>query len=231
MNRAYLGMAMGLLLVTTSCGGGGGSGPAPTPTSNATKAATVAASSEAMSAAGQGANNGFSNLAPAAMVLKEGEKSAFSGSINMTYNCQQGGTITATGTMTTDCTGSEVGPWSCTNMSAPMQLTFNDCMRSVTIDGTTSAITLAGSATSRVTGQASGTGQDIDSATFSGTFTGGPSVSGDVTGTVDLADLAFSGTVAGQVEPQITCSGTTSVTIDAATQVCAIATDCSTCTE
>jgi hypothetical protein len=230
MNRITM-LMLATVVVMASCGGGG-SGPTPTPTSDATKAASTGVLDEAMSAAGEGANNGLSHLAPAAMVIeKDVVKAPYTGTIDMVRNCAESGTVTITGSMTAQCTEDGTN-WSCTSMSAPMTLVFNACTRLETVGSTTYSIVIDGASSATLTGSASGTmAAGPQTGNFTGTFVGTPSVSGDVAGTVCISSLEFTGTVSSGAEPTVTCTGTTDVTIGTTEQVCGVATDCSTCTE
>ncbi len=225
-------VVLAIMVIMASCGGSGGSGPTPTPTSDATKAASTAVLDEAMSAAGEGANNGLQHLAPAAMVIdKDVAKAPMSGTIDTVRNCESSGTVTITGSMTAQCT-EDATNWSCTGMNAPMSLIFNACTRTVTVGATTYSVVIDGGSSATLTGSASGTmAEGPQAGNFAGTFVGTPSVSGDVAGTVCLASVEFAGTVESGAEPTITCTGTTDVTIGTTEQVCAVSADCSTCTE
>lgn len=217
--------------VLAGCGGSGSSDPTPTPTSDATKAASSAAANEAMSAAGDGAQNGFANLAPAAMVVKDpAAKDSYEGTISVTKDCDTG-TVAVVGDVTAQCTGDPVGSWTCTQFVGAMTLTFTDCQRTVTVGSTPYSVIMNGTATSSMTGSASGVGESFSSVEFAGTFVGSLALTGGVTGTALLDNLGFSGVSTGGADPVSTCSGTTTITIDATEQVCAISSDCSTCTE
>ncbi len=217
--------------ILAGCGGSGGSDPTPTPTSDATKAASSAAANEAMSAAGEGAQNGFANLAPAAMVVKDSAaKDSYEGAISVTNDCDTG-TVAVVGDMTAQCTGDPVGSWTCSQFIGAMTLTFSDCQRTVTVGSTPYSVTMNGTATSTVTGSASGVGATFTSVEFTGAFAGSLALTGGVTGTALLDNLGFIGVGASGADPESTCSGTTTITIDATEQVCAVSSDCSTCTE
>lgn len=217
--------------VFAGCGGSGSSGPTPTPTSDATKAASSAAANEAMSAAGEGAQNGFANMAPAAMVVKDSAaKDSYEGAINVTHACDAG-TIAVVGNTTAECTGDPLTSWTCSQFVGTMTLTFSDCQRTVTVGSTPYSVTMNGTATSTVTGSASGVGASFSSVEFTGAFVGSLALTGGVTGTALLDNLGFIGVGTSGADPETTCSGTTTITIDAAEQVCAVSSDCSTCTE
>ncbi len=215
-----------------SCGGSGGGTPTPTPTptSDATKALTVSSRQASMDASLTGMEAAFATFAPKATVVKVA-KAIYEGSGTATHTCRNGGTVDASATGTGDCTETASG-YSCTNLIFDVNLTFHDCAANATIGGTEYAEVLNGPGSSRFTGSVSGPTDSLPTAgTFTGALAGTLTATGTAAGTVNLDDLDVAATLAEGVEPAVTCTGTASVTIDSTTQVCAISTDCSTCTE
>jgi|GEM_PF-4130599 len=213
-----------LIATVASCGGGGGS-PAPTATSDATKAISVSVANESMSAAGEATENALGNLLPAAMVVKETSQTT----INSTHECETSGTIGVVGEMEANCTGSETS-WSCSSIVSTMALSYVDCARTITIGSTTYVLTMNGTAGAVFSG--SGEGNDAGvSGTFIGSFSNGPDVTGDASGSIDLGDFGFNGTLTAEGAADGACTGTATVTSGSAEEVCAISDDCSTCTQ
>lgn len=228
MKKLVLITAVLATFAIASCGGSSGTtptpGPTPTPTNDNTKAvsdATIAATNAATSAA---VMNGLTDTGASTMNNSLTGKEAIYNDVNYTYNCTEGGTVLATGTMTASCEGDD--NWSCTDITLNLALQFNDCTETVTVDSTDYTVMLNGNGASTASGTASGNDAGPTSMNVSATVTGTLDATGDATGTVVL-DLDV--IVSGAPTPSPTCSGTASVTTDAVTEVCGVTSDCSGC--
>jgi len=224
-----IGMVASLaLLALAACGGGGATPtPTPTPTGNDVKAITGASTQETLGSVEAGALNALMNMAPAAQTVA---KVAYSADVDTAYTCTDGGQVGITGTGTANCT--EMGEsWSCTNMMLDLALAFSDCVRYMTVGSTQYQVILNGPATIDVTGAVSGTGDNPPSEyNFSGSPLGTLTASGDVSGTIDLEGLGVSGSGTGELEDVVTCTGEVTVDVDSTQEVCAVTSDCTSCT-
>ncbi|MBN1283578.1 MAG: hypothetical protein JXA24_07400 [Proteobacteria bacterium] len=210
-------MALALL---AACGGSGGGG---TPTTTATKAAAEAAIEATISAGGEAVLAAL-NPGNGAQVVKE----AFPID-NTPVSCDGSGTYTPSGTVNANCVEGATSI-TCTITDAPVQVVFNDCAKTVTIEGTTYNEVLNGTASTNVTGTI--TGSEATGATIngSGTLSGTVTLTGDAAGTADLDAVTWTATGSIEPSPTIGCDGTAVVTIDGqVAENCEVASDCKGC--
>ncbi len=223
------------ILSLSACGSSGSTAATPaTPTSVSTQAASATAVDTTQTVANDAAAYGIQNMKPSASISKTAVP--YSDNITMTCPsshcqsvCANGGSASVTGPMSASVTGNPDVSWTASNITGSFTIVFTDCVVTATIGTTTYNEVMNGTVTSALTGSAAGNGQTFTSLSFSGTLAGTPTLTGDVAGTVNLANTTYSGT--GTSSPTITCAGTSDVTISGTSQVCTVATTCDGCTE
>jgi hypothetical protein len=147
------------------------------------------------------------------------------GDVNYTYTCALAGVAIATGTISLTCIYNAGG--SCTATDQTLQVDFQDCQVTETVDGTDYTLTLNGTVNTTASGTGSGDDEGLNTLEFNGTISGTTDVTGDIEGTADLSNISYQGS---GVPPTVTCSGTASITTDV-TETCTVATDCSGCVQ
>jgi len=219
-------MAAITLVIAASCGGGdtGNGGQPAQPTSNQTKAATAASVTEVTATTAAALRNALQNIPTGApMVLSA--KDTFTVSVNYTYHCPISGVAVATGTVSPSCSSND-STVTCTLTNNTLQVEFQDCEATETVDTTVYTMFLNDTVSTTFSGSGTGGDNGLLSLSFNGTISGTASVSGDVTGTVDLSNITYQGS---GVPPTVTCSGTAAVTTNSTTETCTVLSDCSGC--
>ena len=238
MKRISIAVLALSIIGVAGCGGGGGSGPTPTPTTDAQKAASASSVQATQEATGFAVAQTLGQFMPTTDVSAkdaDGTKASSTQNINVTENCNDdgGGSYTATGTLTADCTLDGTIA-TCDISQSNVSITFADCAKSATIGTTTYDTTLTGAATGSLTGSISADistdPPTIASLNFNGTLGGTPTVGGDISGTVNLSGISFVGV--GTSDTDQTCSGTCTILLAGGTEaVCGIASACNTCSQ
>lgn len=229
-------LMMALSLVA-ACGGSSGGGeptPTPTPTTPEARAASGAAVEKSQEASGQAILGALEQFIPAIVLKAASSKAASDKPIDITEECNGGGSFTATGTITAECTGLPAST-TCVISNSSVNIAFADCYKGMDVEGVNYGITLNGPASASLTGSITAdiSAEDpvILSSNFTGALSGEVTIGGDVVGTVDLDGVTYSGSGAGE-HPTIACSGTCTVTVDGeAEAICGVSSDCGGCTE
>ena len=226
---------MMVLSLVAACGGsgGGGGGPTPTPTTPEARAASGAAVEKSQEASGQAILGALEQFIPAIVLKAASSKAASDKPIDITQECNGGGSFTATGTITAECTGLPAST-TCVISNSSVNIAFADCYKGMDVEGVNYGITLNGPASASLTGSItadiSAEEPVILSSNFTGALSGEVTIGGDVVGTVDLDGVMYSGS--GGDQPTIACSGTCTVTVDGeAEATCGVSSDCGGCTE
>ncbi|MCK5613587.1 hypothetical protein KAR91_67580 [Candidatus Pacearchaeota archaeon] len=230
MHRIITVIAAITLVVTASCGGGGGVLP-PQPTTTETKAVAGATVTAVTNVTGAALGNALQGLllsaSPIVLSATDVPESKYQTvSINYTYPCPVDGVAVATGTVDLSCSSND-STVTCTVTNNTLDVEFQDCAVTETIDSTDYTLVLGDTVTTTFSGSGTGSESGLQSLSFSGTISGTASVSGDVTGTADLSNITYEGS--GVPSPTVTCSGTAAVTTDSTTEFCSISSDCNSC--
>lgn len=209
---------------TSSSDGGGTSTTPASAETNVVTEATVETTIQATQAA---TINGFTTVVAGLQTIGKDiyAKDTATQSFTYTYNCPLGGTALASGTFQATCEGEP--NWTCDPISVTMQIEFDECEVSVTLDDVEYEEVVGGTISSTASAQASGDETGLQSLSFSGTLSGTSTVAGDIDGTADLSNISYTGS--GATSSDVTCSGTASVTSDSTTQTCTVSEDCTTC--
>ncbi len=229
MKRAMIGMAIALAMVTMTAACGGGDGGGGTPTTPQVQAAAEAAVDATISAGGQAVLQAIQPTGTAQAIKASQSYVIDSTPMPCSEGDPEGGTYTATGTVTADCTFvGESG--TCTITKGPASILFTNCKKSVTLDGTEYNEVLNGTATTNITGTVTGSATGVTSIDATGNLGGTVTLTGDAPGTADLAGVTWTATGVPDPDPTIGCSGTASVTITGqAAATCNVASDCKGC--
>lgn len=156
-------------------------------------------------------------------------KSQIDVNVDETYGCRTSGDMRVTGNVKANCETSGV-TIVCTDLDVGFDIDFNNCVTTTSPveDQPSYEVTIDEVANVTFEGEISGDQeQGVTSSRFSGNVNGVVRVAGsDFNSEVDLNNVYFSGSGA---DPQIQCSGTTSVTIDQETEECTVSSSCQSC--
>lgn len=229
-------VALAALTAYVACGsGGGGGGTTPSTTSTETKAAADAAMTGSFNAVEAAIDNAVDPSVSPLSVSGKAEgllgPKQFPPVIDLTYQyeCPGGGVGDVTGSVNVSCTET-----SCTiTEGETVTIDFQDCVVTVTQEGTDYDVTMNTSGATKVTTTMSGTvtniGEQNEAVTLEGSLSGTVDLTGDVTGTANLSGITW---IFGGEQSGTACEGTTQITLTEpteSTQTCTVNSTCDGC--